>query len=54
MEINEALRRIHRGEYGVCEMCGKPIARARLEAIPVARLCLSCKEKEERAARGAQ
>ena len=52
LEINEALRRIARGEYGVCESCENPILRARLEAMPVARLCLSCKEKEERAARG--
>jgi RNA polymerase-binding transcription factor DksA len=52
LEINEALRRIARGEYGVCEICENPILRARLEAMPVARLCLSCKEKEERAARG--
>ena len=52
IELNEALRRIARGEYGVCESCENPILRARLEAMPVARLCLSCKEKEERAARG--
>jgi RNA polymerase-binding transcription factor DksA len=54
MEINEALRRIHRGEYGVCEICGNSIGRGRLEAMLYARLCLSCKEKEEKAARGAQ
>ena len=53
MEINEALRRLYRGEYGICESCGQPIARARLEAMPHARLCVSCKEKEERAGRGA-
>ncbi len=52
LEINEALRRIARGEYGVCESCENPILRPRLEAMPVARLCLSCKEKEERVARG--
>lgn len=52
LEINEALRRLARGEYGVCESCESPILRARLEAMPTARLCLSCKEKEERAARG--
>jgi len=52
LELNEALRRIARGEYGICESCGNPILRARLEAMPTARLCLSCKEKEERAARG--
>ena len=54
LEINEALRRLYRGEYGICESCGKPIARARLEAMPYARLCVSCKELEERASRGAQ
>ena len=54
MEINEALRRLYRGEYGICESCGQPIARGRLEAMPYARLCVSCKEKEERAQRGAQ
>ena len=53
LEINEALRRVYRGEYGVCESCGLPIARARLEAMPHARLCVICKEKEERAQRGA-
>jgi len=53
VEINEALRRVYRGEYGKCEECEKPIARARLEAMPYARFCVSCKEKQERAARGA-
>jgi len=53
LEINEALRRLYRGEYGTCESCGQPIARARLEAMPHARLCLACKAKEERASRGA-
>jgi RNA polymerase-binding protein DksA len=53
MEIDEALRRLYRGEYGICESCGQPIARARLQAMPVARLCVSCKENEERAQRGA-
>ena len=53
LEINEALRRLYRGEYGICESCGRPIARARLEAMPNARLCVVCKEKEEREQRGA-
>jgi RNA polymerase-binding transcription factor len=52
LEINEALRRVYAGTYGVCEECERPIARARLEVMPYARLCLSCKEKEERTARG--
>ena len=53
MEINEALRRLYRSEFGSCEICGQPIGRARLEAMPYTRLCLPCKEKEERASRGA-
>jgi len=54
MEINEALRRVYRGEYGTCESCSQPISRGRLEAMPMARLCVSCKEKEEKAQRGVQ
>jgi RNA polymerase-binding transcription factor DksA len=53
LEIDDALRRLYRGDYGSCETCGNPIARARLEVMPQARLCISCKEKEERAQRGA-
>ena len=53
MEIDSALQRLYRGEYGMCESCGQPISRARLEAMPYARLCVACKEKEERAQRGA-
>ena len=53
LEIDDALRRLYRGEYGSCETCGNAIARARLEVMPQARLCISCKEKEERAQRGA-
>src|SRR3954465_8837892 len=38
-EIDEALLRIDRGEYGRCDECGEEIELARLEAIPTARLC---------------
>ncbi len=48
-EFNEALRRLYAGEYGVCESCGNAIAKARLLAMPTARLCRDCKEREERA-----
>src|SRR5438093_11040180 len=51
-EIDEALRKIYGGGYGVCESCERPIARARLEALPAARACKSCKEAEERSSRG--
>jgi DnaK suppressor protein len=50
-EIHDALQRIFDGTYGVCENCGQPIARARLEAVPYVRLCVSCKQKEEQASR---
>jgi len=46
--IDEALRRLYRAEaYGVCEYCEQRIDRRRLTAIPHARLCIGCKEKEE-------
>jgi RNA polymerase-binding transcription factor DksA len=47
-EFNEALRRLYAGEYGVCDSCGNAISKARLLAVPTARLCRDCKEKEER------
>ncbi|HEY2954443.1 MAG TPA: TraR/DksA C4-type zinc finger protein [Candidatus Eisenbacteria bacterium] len=53
-EIRAALRRIYDGTYGVCETCGQPIARARLEAVPYVRLCVSCKQKEEQQASRSQ
>lgn len=45
--IDEALRRIKDGSYGVCQSCGKMISAARLEAVPHARLCIDCKSREE-------
>jgi len=39
-EIDAALKRIEDGTYGICEVCGKPIGAARLEAIPWTRLCI--------------
>src|SRR4026208_1165600 len=45
--IEEALRRIDEGTYGVCRDCGEPIADARLDAIPWTRVCISCKEKQK-------
>jgi RNA polymerase-binding protein DksA len=46
--IDEALRRIKEGTYGKCHGCGKDISRRRLTAVPHARLCIECKEKEEK------
>ena len=44
-QVNEALARIEEGTYGLCQVCGKPIPQARLEAIPEAELCLNCADK---------
>lgn len=46
--VEEALQRVRDGTYGVCDGCGKPIDGNRLRAIPYARLCIKCKEREER------
>ena len=43
-----ALARIDAGTYGVCESCGEPIGKARLQAFPRATLCVACKQREER------
>lgn len=45
--VEEALQRIEEGTYGECQNCGETVERKRLEAVPWARLCLSCQEKEE-------
>lgn len=53
-EIDQALKRIELGTYGICEMSGKPIPRARLEAIPFARFTVECQsqlEKQNKASR---
>jgi DnaK suppressor protein len=53
-EIEEALKRVDAGTYGICEMSGKPIPQARLEAIPFARLTVECQtqiEKRQKAVR---
>src|SRR6266403_2625674 len=53
-EIEEALKRIDGGTYGICEMSGKPIPHARLEAIPFARYTVECQsqlEKQNKASR---
>jgi DnaK suppressor protein len=41
-ELDEALARLERGGYGVCERCGQPIAAERLEVRPTARTCITC------------
>jgi RNA polymerase-binding protein DksA len=49
-EINAALRRIEEGTYGICERTGKNIGKARLRALPYARLCIEAQMEEEKGA----
>jgi DnaK suppressor protein len=44
-EIESALIRMEKGEYGTCDGCGEAIAKARLNALPWARLCIGCADR---------
>lgn len=46
-EVQGAILRVDSGTYGKCESCGNDIPPERLEAIPAASLCISCKQKDE-------
>ena len=46
--VEHALSNIAEGIYGECEQCGNPINERRLEAVPWARHCINCQEKQER------
>jgi DnaK suppressor protein len=46
-EVERALGKFQDGTYGLCEACGARIDRARLSALPHARLCLECQERRE-------
>ncbi|MDP8932550.1 MAG: TraR/DksA C4-type zinc finger protein [Actinomycetota bacterium] len=48
VQIDDALRRMDAGTYGLCERCGQAIEVERLEALPYATLCLGDKQLEER------
>jgi DnaK suppressor protein len=45
-QITDALQRIAEGNYGRCEKCGHPIPAERLEALPHARFCVPCQQKQ--------
>lgn len=47
LKIENALAKIEEGTFGICESCEEPIEVKRLEARPVAELCIGCKEQEE-------
>ncbi|MFF5896438.1 TraR/DksA family transcriptional regulator [Streptomyces argenteolus] len=47
-QTERALARLDAGTYGLCEVCGKPIGKARMQAFPRATLCVEDKQKQER------
>ena len=46
--VDPALAKFEADEYGLCESCGEEIGMKRLEARPVAELCIDCKAEQER------
>ncbi len=46
-DVDEAIRRIELGTYGLCEDCEELIPKARLEVLPHTRLCIACKSRQE-------
>ena len=46
--INAAVERIDAGTFGLCELCEKKVAKARLKVVPYAELCVPCQEKQEK------
>ena len=51
-DVEHALQKFEKGTYGLCDNCGQPIDPARLEALPQANLCLSCKALQAKNAKG--
>ncbi|MCC0098650.1 TraR/DksA C4-type zinc finger protein [Streptomyces flavotricini] len=47
-QTERAVERLDAGTYGLCENCGQPIGKARMQAFPRATLCVDCKQKQER------
>ena len=50
--IEEALDRVRAGTFGVCKRCGTLIPKARLEAVPTAKMCINCKSQQEQVVEG--
>ncbi|WP_445517097.1 TraR/DksA C4-type zinc finger protein [Streptomyces sp. NEAU-174] len=48
LQTERALDRLDTGTYGLCESCGNPIGKARMQAFPRATLCVECKQRQER------
>jgi RNA polymerase-binding protein DksA len=50
-DVEHALHKFKEGTYGLCDNCGKPIDPARLEALPQASLCMTCKAQQAKNAK---
>ena len=46
-QIDDALKRIDEGTYGVCQQCSKPIVMSRLRAVPYTSMCIECQRSKE-------
>ena len=46
-QIDDALKRLDEGSYGVCQQCNQPITMSRLKAVPSASLCIGCQRAKE-------
>jgi RNA polymerase-binding protein DksA len=47
-ELDDALKRIEDGSFGICEDCGALVSKTRLKAVPSALLCIKCQEKKDK------
>ena len=47
-QLRLAIHLFDNGEYGLCEVCGNPIGKGRLQVFPRATMCVTCKQREER------
>ena len=47
-ELDDAIKKIEEGTFGICEECKSPITKTRLKVVPFARLCVKCQEKKEK------
>ncbi|MBI2104500.1 MAG: TraR/DksA C4-type zinc finger protein [Candidatus Omnitrophica bacterium] len=46
-QIDDALKRLDDGSYGICQQCNTPITMSRLKAVPYASLCITCQRAKE-------
>lgn len=46
-QIDDALKRLDDGSYGLCQQCNQPISMSRLKAVPYASLCINCQRTKE-------